>query len=136
MSYPDADWPSQRRPEIPVVVRNASDLKTPQLRATKTVPQQYIVDGSNSDPSKRFVQICGYEPTRRRMVIYSHDAPVNFLTESPKISPDTAAAATPLGQGVTIPQGGTPWEFWGCDAVWLNAGSSTPTRVVVVKEYE
>lgn len=142
MSYPDADWPAQRRPEIPVIVRNAADLKTPQLRPTKTTAQIFIVDGSNADPSKRTMQVAGYEPTRRRIAIHAYDSAVNVVFgDVPKVSPDTSAGGPPATaptQGITVPgnDSARPWEFFGCDAVWLNAASSTPTRVAVIKEYE
>lgn len=136
MSYPDEDFRPAAKP-IAVVVREMPPVPFPK-RPTKTVAYTIIIDGSNGDATQRVRQIAAYEPTRTRLTVHTADAPVNLVFgEQPNVSPDISSGTAAPSQGMFLPTGTSiPWAFYGCDAVWVNSASNTPTRVQVVKEYE
>lgn len=140
MSYPDEDFPGTRgsvKP-IPVVVREMPTAP-PRPRPTKTVAYTVIINGNSGSVDDQRKQIAAYEPTRMRLAIHASDSGVNIVIgETPRTSPDASSSTVPPAQGIFHPgnDSAPPWEFYGCDLVWLNAASNTPTRVGIIKEYE
>jgi hypothetical protein len=117
---------------IPVEIKNWADpIKPPYVK--NTTLRTYIVDPANV--TAKYVQICDYEPRRLRMAIQVIDVAVALCMEQPVTSPDTSSA-TVANVGLYMPPNvaGPVYEFFGPDAMWLNALTAV-TRVTVVKEY-
>jgi hypothetical protein len=133
MSYPDENMPppAAQHP-IPVLVRNWQTPPTPK-RPTKTVLQTYSLDPAAAIAN---VQVAAYEPTRTRISIKSWTAAIAILTEKPIISPELVSVThAPQGAYLNPADGAQPWDFWGCDPIWINS-LGTITLVTVIKEYE
>lgn len=114
-----------------VIANTAPSAKDPYIRNTSL--RTYVIDPANPDVQSRRPQICDYEPKRVRMAIYVIDVAVALTLEVPINSPDTTSASA-APQGAYLPPRDNPYEFFGPDAMWLNALTAV-TRVVVVKEY-
>ncbi len=135
MSYPDTDRVPGRTPQpVEVQVRNWPAPPSVRKRATKSVAMTYSLNPA--DPNASAIQVAAFEPTRTRVLIQAWTASIAVLFEKPKVSPDAATTLIPC-QGAFMPanDGRNPWEFLGCDPIWINS-LGTLTLVTVVKEYE
>ena len=116
---------------IPVEIKNWADpIKPPFVR--RSTFKTHVLDPA-VEPT--FVQICDYEPKRYRMAINVIDVSVTLTLDVPVNSPDTTTASlAPQGLYLPVNENKAPYEFFGPDAMWLNALTAV-TRVTVVKEY-
>ena len=110
----------------------ATPIKPPYVK--KTTVKTYIIDPTGANGPKN-AQICDYEPTRMRLAIQVVDVAVSLTLDSPMASPDASTVNT-APQGLYLPPNpaGSPYEFFGPDAMWLNSLTAV-TRVTIVKEY-
>jgi hypothetical protein len=119
----------------PVLVKVNNFPSSPRPRKTTTLT--YVLDPAATDMSKRWAQICDYEPTRYRLVIHVLDAPCILLVdETPRALPDVTSAGVAPAQGRVLPNQALEYVFFGQDAMYLNSVSAAVAgRVTVTKEY-
>lgn len=117
---------------VPVEIKNWPDppAKDPLIKSTSI--KTYTIDPA-STTGFRSAQITDFEPRRMRIALYVIDGAIAITTEQPITSPDVSTA-TAAPQGGYFPPATDAYEFFGPDALWINALSAA-TRVTVVKEY-
>jgi hypothetical protein len=115
-----------------VEVKNWPDppAKLPYIK--NSTFKTHVVDPANVNA--KYVQICNYEPRRVRLAILVIDVAVVLTQDVPTISPDTTSATAAPASGIPLAPSTQMYEFFGPEAMWLNALTAV-TRVAVVKEY-